>query len=160
MTTIESNDLVITRVFDARRELVWKAWTEPEHLMKWWGPKMFTSPSCRVDLRVGGSYLFCMREAGGKDYWVTGVYEEIVPLERIVYTDSFSDELGNVVPASYYGMPGDNWPMAMKVTVIFEDLNGKTKMTMRHVGLPDITMTEMTGSGWNEMFDKLEASIR
>lgn len=54
-------DIVITRVFDAPRELVWKAWTDPEHLMRWWGPKEFTSPACKVDLRVGGKYVFCMR---------------------------------------------------------------------------------------------------
>ena len=102
-------ELVIRRVFDASRELVWKAWTDPERMKRWWGPKNFTAPVCKIDLRVGGAYLYCMRSPEGQDYWSTGVYREIVPQERIVCTDSFADEKGNTVPASHYGMDGD-WP--------------------------------------------------
>lgn len=148
-------ELVITRIFDAPRELVWKAWTDPEHLMRWWGPKDFTSPVCKIDLRVGGKYLYCMRSKEGQEFWSTGTYKEIVPLERIVCTDSFADEKGNVVPASHYGMPGDDWPLELKVTIQFEDLGGKTKMTLTHVGIPAGQMKEMTGVGWNESFAKL-----
>jgi uncharacterized protein YndB with AHSA1/START domain len=140
-------ELVITRVFDAPRELVWKAWTDPEHLMRWWGPKYFTSPACKIDLRVGGRYLFCMRSPEGKDFWSTGVYREIVEPERIVWTDSFADEKGNPVPASHYGLPGD-WPEEMLVTVTFDEHQGKTKMTLRHAGHP-AEMEEMAEAGWN-----------
>ena len=164
--TATKNELVITRVFDAPRELVWKAWTEPKRLMRWWGPKNFTSPACKIDLRVGGKYLFCMRSPEGKEFWSTGVYREIVPLERIVCTDSFADEKGNVVPATHYGM-GADFPLEMEVTVTFEDHEGmpgrqasKTKMTLRHVGLPAGTMSDMTGAGWNESFDKLAESLK
>ncbi len=160
MTANQGNDLVITRIFDAPKELVWKAWTDPERIMKWWGPKMFTVPHCRIDLRVGGSYLLCMRDQDGKNFWTTGVYEEIVPFDRLVHTDCFADENGNIIPASYYGMPGDDWPLAMKVILVFEDLKGKTKMTLRHIGLPGATMSEMTGTGWNESFDKLAESLK
>ena len=65
-------DLVIMRVFDAPRETVWKAWTEPKHFMRWWGPKGFTSPDCEIDLCVGGKYLYCMLSPEGQDYWSTG----------------------------------------------------------------------------------------
>ena len=150
---------VITRVFDAPRELVWKAWTEPDRLMQWWGPKGFTAPVCEIDLRVGGKYLNCMRSPEGKDYWSTGVYREIVPLERIVCTDSFADEHGNVVPATHYGMSPD-FPLEMLVTVTFEEHEGKTTMTLRHVGIPAGEMRELTGAGWNESFDKLAESLR
>jgi uncharacterized protein YndB with AHSA1/START domain len=75
----DNKELIITRIFDAPRELVWKAWTEPEQLMRWWGPKSFTSPVCKIDLRVGGVYLYCMRSPEGQDYWNTGVYKEIIP---------------------------------------------------------------------------------
>lgn len=153
------SELVITRVFDAPRELVWKAWTDPERMMQWWGPKGFTSPACKIDLRVGGVYLYCMRSPEGKDYWSTGVYQEILPLERIVCTDSFADETGNVVPASHYGM-GSDLPMEMLVTVTFEEHGGKTTMILRHVGFPEGTMTEMAKAGWNESFDKLAESLR
>jgi uncharacterized protein YndB with AHSA1/START domain len=162
MTKTNQNDrkreLIITRVFDAPRELVWKAWTEPERMMRWWGPKDFTSPLCKLDLRVGGKYLCCMRSPDGKDYWSTGVYREIVPLERIVYTDSFADENGNVVPGTHYGMSSD-MPLEMLVTVTFEEQGGKTKMTLRHVGLPAGTMSDLAGQGWNLSFDKLAESI-
>ena len=152
------DELIITRIFDAPRELVWQAWTDPEHIRRWWGPKDFTAPACRIDFRVGGKYLFCMRSPDGKDYWSTGVYREIVPLERIVCTDSFADEQGNVVPATYYGMSPD-FPLEMLVTVTFEDQAGKTKMTLKHSGLPAGEMSEQTGAGWNESFDKLAASL-
>jgi uncharacterized protein YndB with AHSA1/START domain len=103
---IVEQELVITRVFDAPRELLWKAWTDPERLMRWWGPKHFTSPFCEIDLRVGGKYLNCMRSPEGQDFWSTGVYKEIVPMQRLVCTDCFADEKGNVVPASHYGLTG------------------------------------------------------
>jgi uncharacterized protein YndB with AHSA1/START domain len=147
-------ELVITRIFDAPRELVWKAWTEPERSMRWWGPKNFTSPVSKIDLRVGGTYLNCMRSPEGQDYWSTGVYREIVPMERIVYTDSFADEKGNVVPATHYGM-GPDFPLEMLVSVTFEEDGGRTKMTLRHVGIPAGRMSELTEAGWNESFDKL-----
>ncbi len=153
------DELIITRIFDAPRALVWKAWTDPEHIQRWWGPKDFTAPACRIDFRVGGKYLFCMRSPEGRDYWSTGVYREIVPLERIVCTDSFADEAGNVVPATYYGMSPD-FPLEMLITVTFEEDEGKTKMTLKHTGLPAGEMSEQTGAGWNESFDKLAKSLK
>jgi uncharacterized protein YndB with AHSA1/START domain len=158
--TAPNNELVITRVFDAPLALVWKVWTDPEPFKQWWGPKTFTCPACKIDLRVGGKYITCMRSSEGKDYWTTGVYREIVPMKRIVYTDSFADEKGNVVPASHYGMPGDDWPKEMQVTVTFEDLGSKTRMMLKHVGLPAGKMEDMTGAGWNESFDKLAESLK
>ena len=104
------------------------------------------------------SYLFCMRSPEGQDFWSTGVYREIIPLEKIVCTDSFADENGNVVPASHYGM-GEDFPLEMQVTVTFEEQDGKTKMTLRHEGLPPGTMRDMTDQGWNQSFDKLAEAI-
>jgi len=152
-------EIVITRVFDAPRELVWKAWIDPEHFQRWWGPKDYTCPFCQMDLRVGGKYLNCMRSPEGQDFWSTGVYREIVPLERIVYTDSFADAEGNVVPATHYGMSAD-FPLETLVTVTFEDSEGKTKMTLKHIGIPAGQMKELAGAGWNESFDKLAESLK
>jgi uncharacterized protein YndB with AHSA1/START domain len=158
-TELKDKDaLTITLVFDVSRDLVWKAWTEPEHLKKWWGPKYFAAPVIKTDLRVGGKYLYCMRGPDGKDYWSTGVYREIVPMEQLVMTDNFADEKGNVVPASYYGMTGD-WPKELLATVTFEDRGGKTRMTLRHEGIPAGMMREMTATGWSESFDKLAEHI-
>lgn len=152
-------ELLITRLFDAPRELVWRAWTECELLKRWWGPENFTAPYCKIDLRVGGRYLYCMRSPERQDYWSTGVYREIVRPEQLVCTDSFADEKGNEVPASHYGM-GDNWPAELLVTVTLEAQGDKTKMTLRHVGIPVGEMAEMTGAGWNGSFDKLAEALK
>lgn len=154
----DRNELTITRVFDAPRERVWRAWTEPEVLKRWSGPEGFTLPVCRIDLRVGGAYLFCMRSPEGQDFWSTGVYREIVSPERLVCTDSFADEKGNVVPASHYGMTGD-FPLELQVTVTFEDQDGRTLMTLRHAGMPAGEHGEMAAAGWNGSFDKLAAVV-
>jgi uncharacterized protein YndB with AHSA1/START domain len=157
---VNQNKLVVTRIFNAPRELVWKAWTDPVHMMRWWGPKNFTAPVIKINLKVGGKYLCCMRSAEGQEFWSIGIYKEIVPFEKIVCTDSFADEKGNVVHASHYGMPGDDFPMEMEVTIQLEDLDGKTKMTLIHVGLPSGDMQDMTSVGWNESFDKLVESLK
>jgi uncharacterized protein YndB with AHSA1/START domain len=127
--------------------------------MRWWGPKDFTSPVCEMDLRVSGKYLWCMRWPDGRDNYTTGEFREIVPFERLVYTDSFADADGNVVPGTHYGMSAD-FPSKTQVTVTFEERDGKTKMTLTHAGLPAGEMSEMTGQGWNQSFDKLEESLR
>lgn len=147
-------ELVINRTFDAPRDLVWKVWTQPEHIVNWWGPQHFTSPVCEIDFRVGGRYVYCMRSPEGEDFWSTGVFNEIVEPERIVYTDAFADEKGNAVPASHYNMPGD-WPDELLVAVTFEENDGKTNMILRHSGIPAGEMSEMTAQGWQGSFDKM-----
>ena len=154
-TTAPADDeLVITRVFDAPRELVWRAWTEPELVKRWWGPKYFTSPFAEIDLRVGGKYLFCMRGPDGKDYWSTGTYREIAPPEKIVCTDSFADEKGNVVPASHYGFTAD-YPRELLVTVLLRERKEATEFTLHHVGFPSGSERVMAIDGWSTSLDKL-----
>jgi uncharacterized protein YndB with AHSA1/START domain len=156
--TTKTGDLVITRTFDAPRALVWKAWTDPQHVMRWWGPAEFTAPAAQIDLRVGGKYLFCMKSAEA-EYWNAGTYLELVPPERLVYNDTLSDSLGNPVPGSYYGMEGDVVSYMM-VTVTLEDVGGKTRMTIRH-RLPDSEpLIPQMYEGWNGSFDKLAASLK
>ena len=99
-----------------------------------------------------------MRSPQGQDYWNTGVYNEITPPSRLVYTDNFADEHGNIVSASHYGLPGD-WPAQIVVTVTLEEENGKTKVTVRQQGIPGV-MSEMASQGWNGSFDKLAASLK
>lgn len=150
---------VVERVLDAPRELVWRAWTEPEHFMRWYGPKGFTMPTCQIDFRVGGRHLFGLRSPDGWAYWTTGVYQEIVPLERFVATDSLADEHGNIVTAAHYGMGADA-PLETLITVTFEDLGGgKTKLTVRQTGWADENMAAGASGGWNQAFDKLEGVL-
>jgi uncharacterized protein YndB with AHSA1/START domain len=157
-------DLVITRVFNAPKEKVWQAWTDPELLKKWWGPRGFSCPVAEIDFRVGGKYLLCMRGAvlgqAEVDNWSTGTYKEIIPMEKIVVTDSFSDEKGNIVPASNYGLP-ESFPLESTVEITFEELDGKTKMSVHYLSIEGIegkTLDDMT-AGWNECLDKMEESL-
>lgn len=146
--------LVIEREFDAPRERVWMAWTDPELVKRWWGPKGFTAPVCRISLRVGGAYFFCMRSPQGKDYCNTGFYREIAPFERLAATNSFADEKGNIVSATSYGM-GPGFAREMLQTVTFEELGGKTKLTLSHAGIPPGRDMENAREGWGQSFDKL-----
>jgi uncharacterized protein YndB with AHSA1/START domain len=152
------SEIVITRVFDAPRSLVFQAWTRPEHLLRWWAPKGCTTPFCTVDLRPGGMFLFCMRIPDGRDIWGRGVYREIVEPERIVYTDSFADAQGNPVPPSHYGMSAGH-PHETVVTVTFADEQGRTRLTLRQ-GVPE-SFEERAGTqqGWNEMLDRLADTL-
>ncbi len=152
-----TNELVITREFNAPKELLWKAWTDPEHCKRWWGPKNYTSPVCNIDLRVGGKYLSSMRSDDGLDIWSTGVYREIIPFKKLVLTDSFSDDKGTPIHASNYNMPG-NWPPELLITVEFEEQDGRTEMTLTHERLPE-EMKDMCRDGWNESFDKLDEQL-
>ena len=137
-------NLVITRVFDAPRELVWKAWTDPALVVKWWGPKGFTSPSCKIDLRVGGQYLFCMRTPDGQEGWSGGEYTEITAPERIVSVLFYADKNGKVEPA-------DHNDVEVRDVVTFEDMGrGRTKLTFTR-SYWDVGEDE----GMNEIFDKL-----
>ena len=150
-------ELAITRTFDVPRDLVWKAWTEPERMKAWWGPREYTAPVIKMDVRVGGRFLGAMDSSDGKRTWSKGTYKEIVPLQRIVVTDSFADENGNTVPASSYGMSGD-WPDELLLTVTFEDYQGKTRMTLKHSGIRGISETDFNNmkEGWNQTLDKLD----
>ena len=144
-------DLVLTRIFNASREKVWEAWTNPEQLKKWWGPKDFTAPEITSDLQKGGVYLYCVQAPNGQKIYITGVFKEIKPPEKLIFTGSFADEHGNPVSGSYYGMDGHESGMQ---TVEFEDLGDETKVTLRQEGLPP---EEIDGEGksWNQSFDKL-----
>lgn len=164
MENLDEEDLIITRMFDAPIEQVWKAWTEPEQLKRWFGPKGFTIPFCEIGLRTGGELRYCMRspedtvQPGGKrDYWSKAIYDEIILGEKLVYTEKFTDESGNAVPASYYfgEEMGAGWPATTRVSVAFERSEGKTKMTLRHRGIPAGRNRDGAYIGWGQSFDKL-----
>lgn len=155
-------DIHITRILNAPRARVWEAWTNPAEVSKWWGPKDFTSHDNTSDFRVGGKFNYCMRGPAGTpfdtDMWSGGEYKEIVPMEKIVYTDYFTDKDGNKIHPEVYGMPGE-WPEEMFVTVTFEDTeDGKTKLTLLHEGHPD-ELANDANTGWNQSIDKFEAIL-
>jgi uncharacterized protein YndB with AHSA1/START domain len=143
----------INRIFDLPIHKVWEAWSKPEYFVKWWGPKEFSCPYCSIDFKVGGKYLAAMRGPDGKDIWSTGTYREIVPQEKIMYTDHFADSEGNIVGGSEYDMP--SMPMESTVTVTLEAFNGKTTMWLEHEGIPEEYYDDCI-KGWNSSLDKME----
>ena len=158
MTTsqqVEKQELIVSRTFDAPRDVVWRAYTEPDLVKRWFGPEGFTAPIIESELRQGGSYLYGMESPDGKNFYSAGVFKEFSPPERIVATDSFADEEGNIVPASYYGLSSD-WPLEPEMTVTFEDLDGRTRMTMREAGIPGGADLDNAIAGWSQSLDKLE----
>ena len=121
-------DFVISRVFDAPRETVWKAWTEPERLKQWWGPKGFKVHTCKVDLRPGGVFLYGMRAPDGGDIWGKFVYREIAAPKKLVFIVSFSDPKGGVTRHPW----NESWPLQTMSTVEFEEEGPRrTKVTVR-----------------------------
>ena len=151
-STVSEDAVVIERTFDAPIDLIWQMWVDPEHFKKWYGPKGFTVPVADMDMRVGGKRLICMESPDGSmKMWTTGEYTEVVPNERLVYTDSPSDDNGNVVSPSAMEMP-DGYPATTEVTVLLEDLGGRTKMVMTHTGVP---AGSGANEGWEQAFDKL-----
>ena len=144
----------IDRTFDLPVTVLWQAWTEPEHMKKWWGPKDFTCPYCAIDLKVGGRYLSCMLSSKGEEFWSTGVYEEIEPNKQLRFTDCFSDDKGNVISAKDLNMPGD-WPEKLFVTVDFESKGEKTRMLIRQESIP-LEAYEECIKGWGQSLDKLD----
>lgn len=142
-TTAAERSLVIERVFDAPPELVFEAWTKPEHLTKWWGPNDFTLPHCEVDFRVGGRYRFCMRSPDGEDHWVWGVYEEIVPPERLVFTWNREDATGRV------------WSSSSVVRATFTEQDGKTLFTLNQALFETPAYCGEHQIGWSQSLDRL-----
>jgi len=153
--TAAESALRLTRVFDAPRELVFRAWSDPEHLARWWGPNGFTTPHCTIDFRVGGKWHFCMRSPEGQDYWCTGVYQEISEPDRIVTTDCFADADGNVVDPSEYGMSPD-MPAETIITVTLEETEGgKTLLTLHHTIPAAEAKRSGAEEGWSQSLDRL-----
>lgn len=134
--------LVLTRVFDAPRELVFKAWTEREHVIHWMAPRGFTIPSCEADLRPGGAWSCSMRPTQGPDLLVQGVYREIVVPERLVFTHAWLDDKGK---------PGHE----TLVTVTFAERGGKTAVTLRQAVFESVESRDGHRGGWTECFDLL-----
>jgi uncharacterized protein YndB with AHSA1/START domain len=128
-TVPPASELVITRVFDAPRDLVFKAWTEAERLERWWGPKGVTLHVCAFDLRPGGVFHYRLRLPQGQDWWGKFAYRDIVVPERLVFVVSFTDEAGN--PTRHPLSP--NWPLEVLTTVTFAEHEGGTALSMRSV---------------------------
>jgi uncharacterized protein YndB with AHSA1/START domain len=142
MTTTRTDGFVLTRVFDAPVDLVWRAWTEQEHLAKWSAPRGYTITRGEGDLRAGGKWRCCMRDPDGAEHWLGGVYREIVPPRLLVMTHAWDDEGGKPGPETV-------------VTVRLEDLGGRTKLTLEQTGFASDESRDGHKGGWSECLDIL-----
>lgn len=163
-TAQTAKDFVMSRVFDAPRDLLWKCFTDPERMKHWWGPKGFTVIASKMDLRVGGTYHYGMKTPDGKTMWGKFVYREITPPERLVFINSFSDETGGLTRHPM----APTWPLQMLSTFTFEEQpGGKSKFTVRWSPYEateeerktfDAGHDSMKG-GWGGTMDQLEAYL-
>ena len=117
---------VIARAFDAPRDLVFRVWTQPEHLKQWFSPKGFTVLAAKMDLRPGGVYHYGMRAPDGKEMWGKWIFREIVAPERLVFINCFSDEKGGTTRPPFF----EDWPLEMLSTITFAELGGRTTVTI------------------------------
>ena len=160
----ESSEFVISRMFDAPRELVWKCFTETQHLQHWWGPKGFKVIAAKLDLRVGGTYHYGLKAPDGTRMWGKFTYREIVPRQRLVFVGSFSDKAGGTLRHPLH----KDWPLEMLSVFSFEDApGGRTKFTVRwqpHNATPAERQTFDAGrdsmrQGWSGTMDQLAAYL-
>jgi uncharacterized protein YndB with AHSA1/START domain len=156
------HDLVFTRVFDAPVVQVWRAWTDPEYVKRWWGPNGFTCPLAEIDFRVGGTSLVCMRapkEFGGQDLYSIWEYRVIEPMRRIDYVHNLADKDRKKVDPVKLGMPAD-FPQDLLHSVTFEVVSAnQTKMTITEYGWTAGRMMEMSKMGMEQCLDKMAASF-
>jgi len=160
ISTRIKRDLVVTRVFDAPVERVWNAWTDPQQVMRWWGPESFTTPIADMDVREGGTSFVCMRSPDGQDYCDNWTYRKIVPMQSIEFIDDLVDRDGNKIDPVSLGLPPE-FPQGVRTVVTLhpKDAN-KTEMTVTHYGLTSDRIYDLTKAGMEESLDKLEASLK
>jgi uncharacterized protein YndB with AHSA1/START domain len=168
-TEPKKRDLIVTRIFEAPVEQVWKAWVEPEMVRQWWGPTGFTCPLAEMDFREGGKSLVCMRapkEFGGQDMYSTWTYTKIVPNERIEYTFNFADQDGHKLTPAQVGLPA-GIPEDGRHVVTFKELGdpstglrvGRTEMTMTEHGYTTDQTHDLSKAGLEQCLDKMAASL-
>lgn len=139
---LSNRELVMTRVFAAPRSLVFKAWTEPERITQWWGPRGYTTLSCEMDLRPGGAWRICSRSPEGTEHREHGVFREIVEPERLIFTQAYEDAAGKPKHETL-------------VTVTFTEQGGKTALVFHQGVFETITSCDAHREGWSSAFELL-----
>ncbi|HEY6395630.1 MAG TPA: SRPBCC domain-containing protein [Candidatus Binataceae bacterium] len=143
-TESDARVLVITRIFDAPRSLVFKAWTDPQHIVRWWGPRGFTSTIVgKFGVWPGGTYRIHMHSAEGTDHWTQGIYREVVEPERLVMAGAWTDADGKPISPETV------------TTITFEEHEGKTRLTLRNAGFESVAARDSHRGGWNSSLDRL-----
>ena len=151
-------EIVITRVFDAPREVVFEAWTDPESLARWYAPHGCTVRFAKIDLRQGGAFHSCIRTPDGHECWCRGVYREIKAPERIVFTLAIADAKGALVEPKDVGMDPE-WPKETIVTVTFAAQGRKTLLTLHQTVGESLAKRTGAHPSWLQMLDRLAETL-
>lgn len=154
-----THDVVVTRTFGAPLERVWRAWSEPDQVMRWWGPQGFSSPMCRMDFRVGGTTLVCMRSAEGWELYNTWTYRSIEPMDRIEFVNGFADKDGARVTPAELGLPPgipEEVPHVVRLSAIDDDT---TRLTVHEFGYPNEEIVEVSKAGMEQCLDKMVSAL-
>jgi uncharacterized protein YndB with AHSA1/START domain len=155
----DTYDVVVTRTLNVPQEPVWRAWSDPDRVREWWGPHGFTSPTCRMDFREGGTTLVCMRSADGVDLYNTWTYRSIEPMDRIEFVNRFSDADGNQLAPADLGLP-PMIPEEVPHVVTLRVIEGSTtELTVHEYGYPAPEIAEVSRAGMEECIDKMAASL-
>ena len=161
--TPAARPFILTRTFNAPRDLVFRAWTDPEYLKHWWGPKGVTVTLCNMDLRPGGRFHYCMHTQDGVEIWGRWIFREITPPERLVFVSSFSNLEGGI---SRHPM-SPTWPAELLSTITFATDGAQTTVTIHWIPLNPSEVERQTFDaahdsmrmGWGGSFDGLEAYL-
>jgi len=158
-----TKNMTLTRTFDAPVAQVWKQWSDSENVMRWWGPKGFSSPLAKMDFREGGVSLVCMRapkEFGGFDMYNTWSYKKIVPNERLEFVLNFSDKDGNKLDPAKIGLP-PGIPADVPHVITFKNLGEKkTELTITEYGYTSDQAVEISKAGMQECLDKMAENLK
>lgn len=155
MESNSENEVLITRVFNAPRELVFKAWTELGQLLKWYAPTGCQIAFKELDVRTGGHFLSCITIPDGKECWCKGSYLDVSPPERIVHTMAVADQHGNLISSKDAGMDPE-WPGETTLTVTFEELGNETRLTLHQTVSESLAKRTGAYPSWIIMFDRLD----
>ena len=155
----QTRDLTLTRTFNAPLERVWKAWSDADNVMNWWGPTGFTSPIAKIDFREGGVSLVCMRAPNGRDFYNTWTYQKIVPMESIEFVLDWADKDGNRRDPGALGLP-PNMPRDVRHVITFKSLGAnKTEMTITEFGYTSAEHFDLSKAGLEQCLDKMAAML-
>ena len=153
------HNVVVTRVLDAPVEPVWRAWSESEQMMRWWGPSGFTCPVARMDVREGGTSLVCMRSPDGHDIYNTWTYERVAPMRELEFVQRFADSDGKPLAPAALGLPPDI-PAEVRHLVVFRPVGeARTELTVTEYGYPSAQIVELSKAGMEQCLDKLAAVV-
>lgn len=156
----KKRNVVVTRLFDAPVEQVWMAWSDPELVMRWWGPVGFTSPLAEMDFREGGTSLVCMSSPAFGDLYNTWTYQKIVPMQEIEFIQNFADKHGNKIDPATIGLPPDV-PQDVRNVVAFKAVgDNRTEMTVTEYGYTSDQAHDLSKAGLEQCLDKMAESLK